>query len=296
MRRLPFAAALGLSLLAFAGQSLAAEITAEIPTPESFLGHRVGEDRKLAPWPKVVEYLRAVDAGSDRVSIESAGTSTLGNDMLVVVLTSEENQKNLDRYREIARRLANPDGLSEEEAKRLAAEGKTIALVTCTIHSTEVGSTQMAMEFVHEVATTRDPRMLAWFDDTILLLMPSINPDGQVIVGDWYRKNLGTPFEGGPLPWLYHPYVGHDNNRDFYMLTQKETRAVNDVLYHRWFPQIFLDEHQMGATGPRMFVPPQADPACPRGPFPDLPHRRPARHADEHAAGGGREARGRAAT
>lgn len=236
---------------------------AEIPSPEAFLGHRVGEDKKLAPWPKVIEYLRAVDAASDRVSIESAGTSTLGNDMPVVVLTSAENQKHLDRYREIARRLAFPDGLSEAEAKALIAEGKTIALVTCTIHSTEVGSTQMAMEFVHDVATTSDPRMLSWLSDAILLIMPSINPDGQVMVVDWYNKYLGTPFEGGDMPWLYHTYVGHDDNRDYYMLTQKETQAVNGVLYHRWFPQVFVDEHQMGTTGPRMFVPPQADPLAP---------------------------------
>src|SRR5215218_8478510 len=114
---------------------------AEVPTPEAFLGHRVGEDRKLAPWPKVVEYLRLVDAASDRVSIESAGTSTLGNDMPVVILTSEANQRNLDRYREIARRLADPGGLSKDEARALVAEGKTIALVTCSIHSSEVGST-----------------------------------------------------------------------------------------------------------------------------------------------------------
>ncbi|MES1243754.1 MAG: M14 family metallopeptidase [Acidobacteriota bacterium] len=236
---------------------------AEIPSPESFLGHRVGEDRKLAPWPKVIEYLRLVDAASDRVSIESAGTSTLGNDMPVVVLTSEANQRNLERYREIARRLADPAGLSEDEARALAAEGKAIALVTCSIHSDEAGSTQMTMEFVHDVATTKDPAMLGWLDRAILLLMPSINPDGQVMVVDWYNKNLGTPFEGGPMPWLYHHYVGHDDNRDYYMLTQKETRAVSDVLYRRWHPQLFLDEHQMGATGPRMFVPPQADPLAP---------------------------------
>jgi len=259
MRRSALPSALILACLA----SLGAAQAAEIPSPESFLGHRIGEDRKLAPWPKVVDYLRAVDAASDRVSIESAGTSTLGNDMPLVVLTSEANQQKLDRYREISRRLASPDGLSEAEAKALVAEGKTIALVTCSIHSTEVGSTQMAMEFVYDVATTRDPKMLAWLNDAILLLMPSINPDGQVMVVDWYNKYLGTPYEGGPMPWLYHVYAGHDNNRDFYMLTQKESQAVNDVLYHRWFPQIFLDEHQMGGTGPRMFVPPQADPLAP---------------------------------
>ena len=235
----------------------------EIPTPESFLGHRVGADRELAPYPKVLEYLRAVADASERVSIESQGPSTLGNEMVAVVLTSEENQTRLERYREIAARLANPDDLGDEEAKELVAEGKVIALVTCTIHSTEVGCTQMAMEFVHDYATTRDPDKVSWMNDAILLVMPSINPDGQILVVDWYDKTIGSEYEGGRMPWLYHHYVGHDNNRDFYMLTQKETRAVNELLYKRWFPQIFVDEHQMGSTRVRMFVPPQADPLAP---------------------------------
>jgi hypothetical protein len=264
MRLAPIALVLLIPLLpALAGPVQAAASADGIPSPEQFLGHKVGEDRFLAPWPKVVEYLRVLDAASDRISIETAGRSTQGNEMPLVILTSPENQKRLDRYREIARRLADPQELSADEARALIAEGKTIALVTCSIHSTEVGSTQMAMEFAYDIATTRDPKMLSWLDDAILLLMPSINPDGQVMVVDWYNKYLGTPYEGGPMPWLYHVYAGHDNNRDFYMLTQKESRVVNDVLYHRWFPQIFLDEHQMGSTGPRMFVPPQADPLAP---------------------------------
>jgi len=264
MPRVRSSAVLALGFAVLAGLTAAGTLhTAEIPAPEAFLGHKVGADRKLARWPRVVEYLRTLDAASDRISIESAGSSTQGNDMPVVVLTSEANQQRLDHYREIARRLANPDGLSESEARALAAEGKTIALVTCTIHSTEVGATQMTMEFVHQVATTEDPALLSWLDDVILLLMPSINPDGQVMVVDWYDKYVGTPYEGGPMPWLYQVYTGHDNNRDFYMLTQKESRAVNDVLYRRWYPQIFLDEHQMGATGPRMFVPPQTNPLAP---------------------------------
>ncbi len=235
----------------------------EPPTPEQFLGHAVGADYKLAPWPRVVEYLRQVDAASDRVAMESAGVSTLGNEIPVVVLSSAANLERRDRWREIARRLANPDELTPELAEELIAEGKAIVLVTCSIHSTEVGSTQMAMEFVWQFATTNDPRRTAWMDDVVLLLMPSINPDGQVMVIDWYEKHLGSEYEGGRMPWLYHHYVGHDNNRDFYMLTQKESQAVNDLLYHRWFPQVFLDEHQMGSTGPRMFVPPQTDPLAP---------------------------------
>ena len=248
-------------LAALATTTLAA--AQEIPSPEEILGHRVGEDRYLAPYPEVLEVLRALDAASERLSIEPAGESTLGNEIVTLIVTSEANQQNLERYRDIARRLADPEGLGEEEARRLVAEGKAIVLVTCTIHSTEVGSTQMVMELAHRLATTEDPEVRGWLDDVILLVMPSINPDGQVMVVDWYNSHLGSEYEGGRMPWLYHHYVGHDDNRDFYMLTQKETRAVNDLLYHRWFPQVFLDEHQMGSTGPRMFVPPQTDPLAP---------------------------------
>jgi hypothetical protein len=252
-----------LSLCCALPAAAAEPLTPEPPTPEQFLGHPVGADRKLARWPMVVEYLETVAAASDRVQIESAGTSTLGNDIPVVILSSAANLERQERWREIARRLANPDELTEELAEELIAEGKAIVLVTCTIHSTEVGATQMAMEFVWQFATTTDPRRSAWMDDVVVLLMPSINPDGQVLVIDWYEKHLGTEYEGGRMPWLYHHYVGHDNNRDFYMLTQKESQAVNDLLYQRWFPQVFVDEHQMGSAGPRMFVPPQTDPLAP---------------------------------
>jgi hypothetical protein len=234
--------------------------SAEIPSPAEVFGHQVGADHKLIPYPEVLSYLGAVATASDRVSIEDAGRSTLDNQMRVVILTSPENQANLERLREIARLLAKPGDLSPEESQALVDEGKVIALVSLTIHSTEVGSTQMVTEFVHDFATTEDPEKLAWMDEVVLLIMPSINPDGQVMVVDWYNKWLGTDYEGGRMPWLYQHYVGHDNNRDFYMLTQKETQVVNQVLYHRWFPQTFLDEHQMGSTGPRMFVPPQTDP------------------------------------
>ncbi|MFQ5720135.1 MAG: M14 family metallopeptidase, partial [Acidobacteriota bacterium] len=260
-RRVAMAPLLILPLLVTLSASAAQ--AGDVPSPAAFLSHPVGEDRYLARYPTVLAYLRAVAGSSDRVSIETAGQSTLGNEMATVVVTSAENQKHLGRYREIARQLANPDTLGPAETERLLASGKVIVLVTCSIHSTEVGSTQMAMEFVHEMATTNDPRVLKWLDDVILLLMPSINPDGQIKVIDWYNRYLGTEYEGGPMPWLYHHYVGHDNNRDFYMLTQAETRVVNDVLYHRWFPQVYLDEHQMGSTGPRMFVPPQTDPLAP---------------------------------
>ena len=251
-------------LLCLASFPVAAELpAAEIPAPAMHFGHEVGADRKLIPYPDVLAYLEIVAAASDRVSIEEAGLSTLGNRMPIVVLTSAANQANLGEIRSIARDLARPGSLSAAESASRVDAGKVVALVTCTIHSTEVGCTQMATELVHEFATTDDPERVGWMDEVVLLLMPSINPDGQVMVVDWYEKWLGTEYEGGRMPWLYQTYVGHDNNRDFYALTQQETQVVNQVLYHRWFPQVFLDEHQMGSSGPRMFVPPQADPLNP---------------------------------
>ncbi|MFQ5778030.1 MAG: M14 family zinc carboxypeptidase, partial [Terriglobia bacterium] len=195
-RRLTLAAPAAVLILSLAAGAQ------EIPAPEEFFGRPLGEDRFLAPYPKIVEYLDRLAAASERVTVERAGQSTLGNDMLVVILTAKANQERLAEYREVARRLANPDGLSEAEARELIARGKTIVLVTGTIHSTEVASTQLAAEFAYEVATTTDRRMLEWLEDVILLLLPSINPDGQVMVVDWYNQHLGTEYEGGSMPWL----------------------------------------------------------------------------------------------
>ncbi|MEZ5331693.1 MAG: M14 family metallopeptidase [Thermoanaerobaculia bacterium] len=258
----PLAPALAMALVLLPGAAHRLEAQ-ELPAPQAVFGHPVGADRQLVHYDDILDYLRLVASDSNRISIEELGTSTLGADMIAVVMTSAANQADLEGLREISRRLRDADRLDPEEAADLAERGKAILLVTCTIHSTEVGCTQMAAELAYEFATTRDPHKLRWMDDVVLVLIPSINPDGQNLVIDWYEKYLGTPYEGGPMPWLYHHYVGHDDNRDYYMLTQDETRIVNSVLYGRWFPQVFIDEHQMGRTGPRMFVPPQTDPLAP---------------------------------
>ena len=236
---------------------------APIQTPSKFLGLEVGADRVLADYKQIVSYFRALDAASPRVQIEDLGRTTLGNDFIMAVISSEANMKNLPRIREIAKRLADPRGASEAELESLAREGKTIVLVTCNIHSTEIASSQMAMEWAYALATANDDETKRRLDNVVLLLVPSLNPDGQIMVTDWYRKYLGTKYEGGRLPALYHHYVGHDNNRDWFMLTQVETRAMNRAIYHEWNPQLFVDEHQMGIDGPRMFIPPFADPVDP---------------------------------
>ena len=253
-----------IALLCLAGVGTSpAPVPAAPPTPEAFLGFRVGADRKLADYGQIVRYFEALDQGSDRLMLQKLGKSVLGRELVMAVISSEANLRDAARYREIARRLADPRGLEPAEAERLIAEGRTIVLVTCNIHSNEIGSSQMAMEWAHTLATSDDPGVRRWLDQVILLLMPSINPDGTDMIVDYYRKYVGTEWEGGRLPWLYHHYAGHDNNRDWFMLNLPETRIVTKVLHQDWFPQVFLDEHQMGATGPRMFVPPYADPHTP---------------------------------
>ena len=234
-----------------------------IPTPSEHLKMSIGEDRVLADYRQVRDYFAMLDATSLRVTIETLGETTLGEPMIMAVISSEANIANLERYKEIARKVSDPRGISADELAKLAAEGRAVVLVTCNIHASEIASSQMAMEWAHALATTTDPKKLSQLDEVILLLVPSLNPDGQIMETEWYRKYLGTRYEGGPMPWLYHHYVGHDNNRDWFMLTQKETRAMSRALYHEWYPQVFVDEHQMGLEGPRMFIPPFADPVDP---------------------------------
>jgi hypothetical protein len=233
---------------------------AAIPSPSEFLGMTVGADRTVADYRQVRKYFDALDAASARVEVEVVGRTTLGEEMFLAAISSEANLGDKARLQEIARKIADPRGLSAAEQEALVRDGKVFLLVTCNIHSTEIGASQMAMEWAHALATAQDEETRQRLDAVVLLLMPSINPDGQILETEWYRKNLGTAHEGGRMPWLYHHYTGHDNNRDWFMLTQKETQAVSRAVYQQWRPQVWLDEHQMGASGPRIFVPPYSEP------------------------------------
>ncbi len=237
-------------------------LSAQIPSPEQQLGFPVGTDRRLADWAQIVDYYETLDRESGRISVQNLGPSTEGRPFLLAVISLPQTLEKLEEYPAIQQKLADPR-LLEGSPEALFASGKTVVLVTCAIHSTEVASAQMSMEFAYDMASADDPETLEILSNVIFLLVPSLNPDGIDFVNHWYAKTVGTPAEGLRPPGLYHKYVGHDNNRDWYMFTQRETRIAVEQIHNRWRPQIVYDIHQMGSRGARIFVPPFIDPVDP---------------------------------
>lgn len=235
---------------------------ADVPSPEQVLGFAVGADRKLADWHQILTYFELLDERSDRVLVQDLGGSTLENPFIVAIIAAPAVLEDLERYQEIQQTLADPRRL-EGSVEAWIAAGKTVVLITCAIHGTEVASAQMSMELAYELATGEDEETREILENTITLLVPSLNPDGVNIVSHWYGQTLGTPAEGTSPPELYHVYTGHDNNRDWYMFTQQETRLTVEKIHNVWRPQIVLDVHQMGRYGARLFVPPYLDPIDP---------------------------------
>ena len=252
-----------LAVLFLSSFSLSAQT---VPTPESHLGFQVGADYKLAGWQSIVDYFGKLDEASDRIEVQTLGQSTEGRPFIMALISSPENLAKKSEIQAAQRRLADPRGLTDEEARGMASSGTAVVLIGCNIHATEIASSQMSMELAYDLVTSTDPTMEMIRERVVLLLVPSLNPDGIDIVGDWYRETLGTPWEGTRPPWLYHKYTGHDNNRDWFMLTQVESQIMNRVHYEEWFPQIIYDVHQMGNKGARFFVPPFFDPINPNVP------------------------------
>lgn len=241
----------------------AALAVAAVPTPESHFGHPMGADRRLVSWDRVVSYYRALERSSERVRVSELGKSTEGRPFLAVTIAAPATLRALDRYRSVQERLADPRQTPPEQADRLAAEGKAVVMMTCSIHAVEVGSTQAAIEFAYRLATADDPRTRDILANTILLLVPSLNPDGVDRIAAWYTETMGTPWEGFQPPFLYQKYAGHDNNRDWYFFTQAETRLVVSKLYRVWHPLIVYDLHEQEPFASRMFLPPWVDPIDP---------------------------------
>ena len=235
-----------------------------ILTPAEHLGFEVGADRKLAGWAEVASYFEILDELSDRVRTIEIGRSTKDNPFLMSIVSSPENLLSLDEYASIQRRLADPRTIADDDdAEGLMARGRTVVAITCSIHATEVGATQMSMLLAHELATGTSEQVQAILDNVILLLIPSANPDGLIDVKNWYESTLGESYEGMMPPFLYQHYTGHDNNRDWFMFTQQETRLVVEHCFNAWRPHVVLDMHQTRSNGVRMMVPPFVDPMGP---------------------------------
>ncbi len=229
------------------------------------LGFTPTDDKTIADWKQIVDYFQKLDTGSDKVLVKEIGKTTLGKSLIVVFISAASNIKSLEKYRQISERLADPRTVKPGgELEQLVKNGKTIVSISCSIHSTEIVGSQMSMNLAYELATATDADTKEILDNTILLLIPSSNPDGIQMVADWYRKTLGTKSEGSSPPELYHHYAGHDNNRDWFMLNLKETQVITKLYWQEWFPQFVYDIHQMGQTGARFVIPPFYDPPYPR--------------------------------
>jgi hypothetical protein len=240
---------------------LSIPLAAQVPAPESVLGFRVGADSQLASWRQIGEYFGRLAAASRMVRVDTLGPTTQGRPYLLVTISDSANLAHRAELMANQRRLADPRTLDSAAESRLVASQPAVVLISCSVHSTEIAASQMSMELAWRLVT--DPALAALLHDVVVLLVPSANPDGIDIVGDWYRQTRGTRWDGTSPPWLWHPYVGHDDNRDWFMLTQVETRVLTRVLYRDWFPEVVYDVHQMGSNGSRMFVPPFSDPVDP---------------------------------
>ncbi len=232
------------------------------PTPQAHFGFSMGTAERLARWDEILDYFTLVADASDRMVVDTIGETTLGNPFVTVTLSSPRNLARLAEIRQASRELAG-GRIDRAEAERLAESVPATAVIHHNIHSTEIGASQTSVDLVHRLATATDDETLEILDDVVTVLIPSGNPDGQVMVTDWYRRNVGTDFEEARMPYLYHHYAGHDNNRDFFQAQLVETRYWMEVMFQQAYPQVYLDQHQMGSTGPRVFVPPFPDPMDP---------------------------------
>ncbi|TKJ36165.1 MAG: peptidase M14 [Planctomycetes bacterium B3_Pla] len=239
-------------------------IAAQVQEPEALIGHQVGADYKLARYEKIREYFQHVADNSRRVNVREIGVTTEGRDMFIAEITDDASPALIEKAMTSQKQIADPRLIKDDRHEQeLIANAKVVVLVNCNLHSTEIASSQMAMELLYDLATGTSPEIEEILKRTVIVLIPSANPDGLDKVIDWYERSLGKPWEGTGMPWLYQKYAGHDNNRDWFMLNLTETRLVTRVIYKQWLPNILYDIHQMGNSGARLFVPPFFDPKNP---------------------------------
>jgi hypothetical protein len=234
-----------------------------VTAPETWFGHQLGADRKIARWDRIVDYFYQLDKESDRIQVSDLGPSTEGNPFLLAIISSPNNLKNLEELRQINLQITDPRGQTEAAIKQLTQQGKVVILQTMSLHASEIGGTQMAPELAYDLLSGEDEDTERILENVIFLMVPCFNPDGQQMVTDWYNRWLGTEYEGCSMPWLYHKYAGHDNNRDAFMQNLVESQYVGRLLLRDWRPQAYQDHHHMGSYGARLYVSPYSDPIRP---------------------------------
>jgi hypothetical protein len=237
----------------------------EITSPEAFFGFPMGSDRKIARWDRIVEYYKQLQEESDKIKVIEMGPSTEDNTFLLVIISSSNNLVNLDEIRENNLRISDPKGLTEEEVEDLISKGKAVICQSMSLHANEIGGTQMAPELAYELITREDEETRRILENVVFLMVPCFNPDGEIMVADWYSRWLGTEYEGENMPWLYHKYVGHDNNRDAFQTNMVESKYMAKIMFRDWVPQAYVDHHHMGSYSARLYVAPYCEPIHPHG-------------------------------
>jgi hypothetical protein len=235
----------------------------KITSPQEFFGFKLGSDRKIARWDKIVDYFKALEKQTTKLKVINMGPSTMGNPFLLVIISSPENLANLERLQEVNAKISDPRGIQEAEIKKLVTEGKAVMCQSMSLHATEIGGTQMTPELTYDLVSRSDKETQRILNNVVFFLIPSFNPDGQIWVTDWYRKTVGTEYEGAGLPWLYHKYAGHDNNRDGDFINLVESVYAAKIMFRDWVPQAYIDHHHMGSYGARFYVPPYCEPIRP---------------------------------
>ncbi|HEY9230044.1 MAG TPA: M14 metallopeptidase family protein, partial [Gemmatimonadaceae bacterium] len=239
---------------------LAAQAPTKITSPKEEFGANFGDDYFLANYKQIAAYWRKLDRESDRMVVQEIGKTAEGRPHLMAIVTSPENHKKLARLKEISARLANAQGLTDETARALAKEGKAVVWIDGGLHATETVGAQQLGQIVYEMVSRNDEETRRILNDVVILFVHA-NPDGNDLVADWYMRNPDPKQRSlNNLPKLYQKYIGHDDNRDFFMSTQAETENENRVLYHEWFPQILYNHHQSGPAGTVVYSPPLRDP------------------------------------
>jgi len=235
---------------------------AQVTAPEQHFGKKPGADFFLMPYEEAIGYFELIASQTDRMQMFDMGETSEGRRMKYAVISSEENMANLERLKEINKRLSLAHGLTDEEAKRLADEGKVVVWIDGGLHATEVAPAQHLPQLAYDLVAGEDRRSRSIRENVITLLVFA-NPDGMTMVSDWYNKNLGTPYEVSRMPWLYQKYAGHDNNRDSFIANLVETQNMNRAHSQEWYPEILFNQHQTAPFPARIWIPPDAEPTNP---------------------------------